>query len=177
MRKKTIEDLGVLLDEILTFKEQVDRALLLFIIRRASEFDDSYIRKTFYCSFVRSIYSNMQVFRIESLQKQSLLFALKGLDWSSYRLPSYRSRLMMIDMLFQENSQELAEVMFAYDLLHRNTECPLNNEMKRYQPTRTLRNSRFFEVERHSSDITFTLQQMLHVNQPVWEILFGEWAS
>jgi hypothetical protein len=60
-RVKKNSDLGILLDEKLTFKPHCDllisktNGLLGFIKRRAKEFDNVWVTKTLYCTYVRSV--------------------------------------------------------------------------------------------------------------------------
>lgn len=91
MRRNSMDNLSVLLDENLTFKSHINkirnsgRAVFGFIKRKAREFDDPYITKTLYCSLFRSIlvyasviwcsHCQVHIGMMESVQKQFLLFA------------------------------------------------------------------------------------------------------
>jgi len=93
----SVNDLGVLLDPKLKFDSHITSnenkatSVLWFIKRWSKEFDDPYTTKMFftslvrpnleYCSSVRSPQYQVHIDRIESVQKQFLLFALRGLNW------------------------------------------------------------------------------------------------
>jgi len=106
----SVQDLGVLFDHKLSFKDHIStitnkaRSLLAFMKRCSREFDDPYTTKLLFVSLVRpsmeycsciwspqiSCYQNM----LESVQIQFLLFALRVLNWDTgSRLPSYHVRL------------------------------------------------------------------------------------
>ena len=108
-------DLGVILDPKLWFHLHIDscvnkaKSLLGFIKRWSKEFNDPYVTKRLFASLVRPVleygcilwspfykyYSD----KIESVQIQFLIFALRGLNWNpSELLPPYESRLMLIDL-------------------------------------------------------------------------------
>jgi len=74
-------------------------SVLEFIKRWSTKFDDPYTTKLLFTSLVRpnleycfSVWSpqyQVHIGRIESVQKQFLLFALRGLNWDqNVRLPS-----------------------------------------------------------------------------------------
>lgn len=132
----SIKDLGVTLDSALSFNQHINKictsghALLGFIKRRAKEFDDIFLTKTLYCSLVRSIleyasiiwspYTNERKSSIESIQKQFLLFALKPLGFTGYRLPRYEERLLLLNMVSLESRREVASTLFGFDLVRGN---------------------------------------------------------
>ena len=66
-RVATVRDLGVLLDEKLSFKAQVDSVVsrasmtLGFVKRQAKEFDCPYVTKSLFFSLVRSTLDNASV--------------------------------------------------------------------------------------------------------------------
>ena len=110
-----MNDLGVLLDEKVNMNEHVynicKTAMKIFglVKRQAKIFDDPYGTKSLFCSLVRPIleyctvawmpFTKEQCNRLESVQKQFLLFALRNLGWRDrYVLPSYRSRLRLLNM-------------------------------------------------------------------------------
>jgi len=75
-------------------------SVLEFIKRWSKEFDYPYTTKLLYTSLVRPILEcccsvwtpqyEVQIDRIESVQKKFLLFALRSLNWDlNLRLPSY----------------------------------------------------------------------------------------
>ena len=106
-------DLGLLMDPKLNFNSPVmtmvnkANGVLGFVKRWAKEFSDPYITKQLFTSLVRptleygsvvwdsqyAIYSD----KIESVQKQFVLFTLRVLHWNGdFVLPSYASRLKLI---------------------------------------------------------------------------------
>ena len=104
-RCKVMNDLGVLIDDKLNMNEHVDfivnraKRLLGFVKRQAKCFSDPYVSKALYCSLVRPLldycatswnpFTCTQIERIESIQKQFLLFALRNLGWNHvFELPS-----------------------------------------------------------------------------------------
>ena len=135
-RNEVVKDLGILLDTKLTFKQHINKicisghSILGFIKRRAKEFNDLALTKSLYCSLVRSIleyacivwapYRQIDIDRIESVQKQFLLFALKHLNFSGFVLPPYKSRLLLLNMVPLEDRRKLFSAMFAFDLIQGN---------------------------------------------------------
>ena len=137
-RVPVVTDLGILIDDKMTFSPHFDKIkskgtkILGFIKRRAHEFDDPYVTKKLYCAFVRPImeygsvvwnpYELGDIAQIESIQKQFLLYALRGLGWrtDTYSLPSYESRLKLINLETLEFRRFKTDVLFAFDLLRRN---------------------------------------------------------
>jgi hypothetical protein len=134
-RVDVIRDLGVLFEERLCFKKQIDHVvskssmILGFIKRQSKEFQCPYVTKALYCSLVRSILEYSHVIwypatledtkRLESVQKQFLLFALRNLGWSRdwNQFPSYHSRLKLIKMESLEFRRKIACCLFVYDVL------------------------------------------------------------
>jgi len=111
-RLYSVNDLGVLLDPKLKFDSHITFTLnkamsvLGFIKRWSKEFDDLYTTKLLFTSLVRpnseycfSVWSpqyQVHIDRKESVQKQFLLFAIRGLNLDqNVRLP-YSSRLLLI---------------------------------------------------------------------------------
>jgi len=111
----SVNDLGVLLDPKLKFDSHITSTVkkamsVLGLIKRWSkEFDDPYTTKLLfpslvrpnleYCSSVWSPQYQVQIDRMESVQKRFLLFSLRGLNWDqNVRLPSYSSRLLLINL-------------------------------------------------------------------------------
>ena len=128
------EDLGITLDPKLNFNAHVDKitnkakAMLGFVKRWSKEFADPYTTKLLYTSLVRpgleygciiwnpsyNIYSD----RIESVQKQFLLFALRHLRWNqNENLPSYVSRLKLIDLPTLHSRRSMLSVLFLHKLI------------------------------------------------------------
>lgn len=112
---ESFTDLGVLLDHKLSFNLHINscvnkaKSLLGFMKRWSKEFNDPYVTKNLYINLVRPTLEYASVVwspnygchidSIESVQKQFLLFALRGLGWNvNERLPSYEHRLLLIDL-------------------------------------------------------------------------------
>lgn len=129
-----IRDLGVMLDSKMSFTHQIDhvvakaRIVLGFIKRQSKEFKCAYVTKSLYCSLVRSILEYCSVIwspwtgcgrdKVESVQKQFLLFALRNLQWSHpFMLPPYESRLNLLNMQTLEKRRIKACCMVIFDLL------------------------------------------------------------
>ena len=128
--------------------------MLGFIKRRASEFNDPYITKSLYCSVVRPLinhacvvwspYYNIYMNKLESVQKQFLLFALRNLGWRSYNLPKYEHRLLLLDMCSLKLRRDIYDIMFIFDLLRNNIDClELSNNLRINNNSRNLRHNRY----------------------------------
>ena len=129
----TIRDLGVILDSKLTFVDHynciIHKAsnMLSFIKRFSYNFHDPYTLKTLYISYVRSIleycslvwspYQTIHEQRIESVQKQFLLYALRKLNWSTNPLPSYEARCKLIDLEPLQHRREFFHISFVNDIM------------------------------------------------------------
>jgi len=137
----SVQDLGVLFDHRLSFKDHIStitnkaRSLLAFMKRWSREFDDPYTTKLLYVSLVRpsmeycsciwsleiSCYQNM----LEPVQKQFLLFALGGLNWDTgSRLPSYHARLRLLDLPTLNHRRKCHGVMFLHKLINGDVDSP-----------------------------------------------------
>ena len=114
-RVEWFNDLGILLDVKLSFNQHIEvmiskaKSMLGFVKRWSKEFADPYITKRLYVALVRPILEYGSVIwnphyavyadKIESVQKQFLIFALRSLNWDSQiHLPSYESRLLLIQL-------------------------------------------------------------------------------
>lgn len=112
-----IKDLGVILERDLSFKSHIEHIItkaksrLAWIRRYSKEFNDPWIIKKLYMTFVLPILEyasqiwcpnqSSQITKLESIQKQFLLFALRKFKWTKvgeFRLPKYRHRLLLLDM-------------------------------------------------------------------------------
>ena len=69
-----------------------------------------------YGSVVWNPYELGDIAQIESIQKQFLLYALRGLGWrtDTYSLPSYESRLKLINLETLEFRRFKTDVLFAF---------------------------------------------------------------
>ena len=60
----------------------------------------------------------VDVKRIESIQKQFLIFCLRNLGWADrFHIPSYRHRLQLLNMLSLRYRQDISCCLFAFDIL------------------------------------------------------------
>lgn len=133
---EAVSDLGVLLDAKLNFIQHISltvnkaRSVLGFIKRWAKEFTDPYITKQLYTSLVRPILEygsiiwdptyKVHINSIESVQKQFLLFCLRGLHWNILDLPPYNSRLALIKLPTLKSRRTMLNVTFVLNLLKGN---------------------------------------------------------
>ena len=145
IKQRVVKDLGILMDEKLTMQEHIDasvrraRRCLGFVKRQAKQFDDPYVTKSLYCALVRPIleygciiwdpYTKQQITELESVQKQFLIFALKGLGWNDgYRLPPYRDRLMLLGMKELAQRRKILSAVFMYKLVKNIMNVPVLRE-------------------------------------------------
>lgn len=171
-RTEIVKDLGVLFDKKLTFKPHIDRIVnssystLGFIKRIAKEFDDPYITKSLYTSLIQSKleyasivwapYRKVDIDRIESVQKQFLIFALKPLGFQGFILPPYLSRLLLLNMTSLENRRIIASNLFIYDLL--NDRIKVNNlkeKIIRKTNVHNTRNKKILVEKYFKTDFTY----------------------
>ena len=134
-------DLGVLMDTKLTFNAHIDRMVckshnVLGLIKRwAKEFTDPYVTKLLFTSLVRPIleyaspvwnpFYDCHINRIESVQKQFLLFCLRNLNWCcNHQLPSYESRLKLIALPTLKSRKFMLNVTFIHKLLSGDIRSP-----------------------------------------------------
>ena len=103
-RVEQVKDLGVILDSRMTFKPHVDqiigrvKSMLGFIKRQAKSLYCALVRPLLeYCSVVWDPVFKIDSDWIESVQRQFLLFALRGLGWADrFGLPAYEARLSLL---------------------------------------------------------------------------------
>lgn len=127
-RVNIVNDLGVLLDEKLSFKCHyttiINKANLMlgFVKCWAREFNDPYVTKALFTTLVRpqleyasqvwSPYYAIDVNRIESLQRRFIRFALRGLPWEdNFHLPSYEDRLKLLDLPTLSNRRRMCDIV------------------------------------------------------------------
>ena len=163
-RVSCIKDLGVHLDEQLTFKQHVTYIVakasrcLGFVMRIAKSFSDIFCLKSLYCSLVRSTleycsvvwspYYLNGVHRIETVQRRFVRFALRLLPWNNpHQLPSYDSRRLLLGLDSLNARRDLSRAMLVSDILNDNIDCPaLLSELNIYARSRLFRNSEFFRI-------------------------------
>lgn len=169
-RKLKMKDLGVIFDTKVSFNEHVNYitsraySILGFIKRNCWEMNDVYALKSLYCCFVRSILEYASVVwnpnydvhskRIESVQKQFLLFALRKFGWRRQsNLPAYSSRCKLIDLESLRARRLKACALFAYDSLTKRIDSPkLKSLLEINEQPRLLRNNRIFRLAKHRTN-------------------------
>lgn len=164
-----IRDLGVILDSKLAFTDHYNAIIhkatnmLGFIKRFGYNFKDPYTIKTLYIAYVRSVLEYCSIVwspymitheeRIESIQKQFLLYALRNLGWTTFPLPSYKARCLLIDIQTLKERREFAMVSFVNDIVSQRIDSAnLLSCINFYAPTRQLRNRNLFALNNHRRD-------------------------
>ena len=164
-----IRDLGVILDSKLTFVDHyntiIHRAgnMLNFIKRFGFHFKDPYTIKSLYVSYVRSIleycsvvwspYMKVHEDRIESIQKQFLLYALRKLGWTVFPLPSYEARCLLINIQTLKERRDHAKVFYVNNIVSQHTDSSyILSRLNLYAPSRQLRNRHLFAIHRHCTN-------------------------
>lgn len=154
-----IKDLGIILDRNLNFKSHIEyivtkaKSRLAWVRRFSKEFDDPWVTKKLFMTFVLPIleYASQiwapnyeyQIRNLESIQKQFLLFALRKFKWpNGFILPSYRHRLLLLDMNSLNDRRKIARICFVHSLLTNSISSPpLLSELKLKIPGRITRHS------------------------------------
>jgi len=165
-----IRDLGILFDEKMTFKLHCDmiinkaKGLLGFIKRRAKEFNNVWVTKQIYLTYVRSVlefgsviwmpYTEDYVRKIESVQKQFLLFALRHLydPYDYTRLPSYEHRLKLINLETLESRRNNLSAVFIFNILHGKINSIELKDKVKINNNRTTRVSKYLLESYHTSN-------------------------
>ena len=158
-RVSSVSDLGVVFSIDMTFNNHIDAidnkaySMLGFIKRNTRDFHDSLTFKSLYTSFVRakieyasviwSPYYDIHCNRLESIQKQFVLFVLKKLpsnDHIGYKLLPYTDRCGLLGLQTLSRRRECASVVFARDILCGKVDCTeLLSLFSLYAPQRSLR--------------------------------------
>lgn len=165
----SIHDLGILLDHRLDFRKHISLITnkayrsLGFIKRWSKEFSDPLVTKQLYISFVRStleygsiiwdpaysIHSNA----IESVQKQFLLFCLKGRGWDPRALPSYEYRLNLIKLPTLKSRRIMLNVTFLINIMQGKIISDfILNRIYINVPLRPSRNYQLFQINYFTSN-------------------------
>lgn len=164
-RVHRIRDLGVILDEKLTFRfhyeDVISRAnrQLGFIMKIANEFRDPVCLKSLYCALVRSVvefavvvwcpYQTTWISRIESIQKKFVRFALRNLPWQNdQRMTPYHDRCQLLGIDTLENRRRTAQTMFVVKLLNGSVDSSqLLARININAPARSLRRQNLLRLE------------------------------
>ena len=96
-----------------------------------------------YCNIVWNPHTIVHVERIESVQKQFLLYALRELNWTSFRLPSYNARCMLINIQTLKVRREYAMIYFINDNISQRHYSPLLSQLNFSAPCHQLRTFSF----------------------------------
>lgn len=189
-----IRDLGVLVDSKVTFIDHyntiINKAnkMLGFIKRFSYNFHDPYTIKTLYISYVRSIleyccivwspFSDNHVSRIESVQKQFLLFALRKLGWRCGQpLPPYEARCKLLDIQTLKERRKFAMISFINDVVSNRVDSQeILSKLNFYAPTRQLRNRSIFSTNHYRTNYAMfgPINQMMRLyNEQCESIDFG----
>jgi len=162
---ESIKDLGVTFDVKLRFHLHIEKMInkatcvLGFIKRWAKEFNDPYATKLLYTVLVRPIleYASVvwspqyqsYIVLIESVQKQFLLFCLRSLNWDqNLRLPSYESRLKLIDLPTLHSRRIMLNACFVLNILNGSVKSSyLLSAISINVPSRPSRNARFLKLQ------------------------------
>lgn len=133
-RVKVINDLGIILDEKMNFKSHIAfitakaKSRFGWIKHFGREFEDPWTIKKLFFTFVLPIveygsqiwgpYTGETTARIESIQKQFLLFALRKMKWSNgFKLPSYENRLLELQMITLAERRKIAQILMVHNVL------------------------------------------------------------
>lgn len=135
---KVIKDLGIILDEKMNFHAHIEyitakaKSVLAWIKRFSRDFEDPWTIKKLFFTFILPIieygsqiwnpYTDQKIARIESIQKQFLLFALRKMNWPhKFKKPLYESRLLLLQMVTLEQRRKIAQVAFIHNVLNGHT--------------------------------------------------------
>jgi hypothetical protein len=173
-RVSDIRDLGVIFSCNLNFNMHIDYiltnwfALLGFIKRNGREFCDPLTLKSLFICYVRSVLEYASVVwnplyqahsaRIESIQKQFMIYALRhlpNLNHGFVREP-YVNRLLLLNLQTLANRREITCAMFARVILCSKIDCPeLLEKFCVCAPQRILRpRSEFLRIPFSATNLT-----------------------
>lgn len=169
-RVDSITDLGVILDSKMSFRNHIDAtiakglAMLGFIKRLSSEFQDPYTLKSLYMSLVRSRleyaccvwqpFYAVHIARIERIQEKFVTYALRRLGWDTSRvLPPYGSRCSLLGLDTLKMRRVIAKVMFVFDILSGRVSSPsLLAEIGFRVPSYSTRRHEFLQIDYHRTN-------------------------
>lgn len=169
-RVNNVRDLGITLDEGLTYKQHYSDVIakanrqLGFIFKIAEEFKDPLCLKALYCALVRSIlefgsviwcpYHLTWIARMEAIQKKFVRYALRFLPWNDpANLPPYGDRCLLLGLETLEQRRTIAQTMFVAKTLTGEIDSPeILGQFGFYAPERVLRARNFLHLEARSVD-------------------------
>lgn len=167
-RVDKFSDLGVIFDPKLSFTDHIDSissrasSRLGMIKRWTKEFNDPFVAKTLYVSLVRSILEYAcpiwnpsyacHINKLESVQRQFLLFALSTLNWENRLvLPKYEHRLLLIDLNTLCDRRIILGLTFISKIFNGQVDCTcLLSNVKIKVPVRFIRDYKLIKIE-HSN--------------------------
>jgi len=165
-----IKDLGIILDTNLTFSEHIEyitakaKSRLAWIKHFGREFEDPWTIKKLYSTFVMPIiecgsqvwnpHTADKITKIESIQKQFLLYALRKLNWPQrFRLPSYKNRLLLLQMITLEDRRKIAQIKFIHNVILGNISSKhILDKIKIRTPHHRTRNKDLLELPTRRAD-------------------------
>lgn len=164
-RVSVFKDLGVLLDEQLSFRDHYAHILdkanrnLGFMFRIAKDFRDPYCLRSLYFCLVRSIletatvvwspYHQIWINRVETVQRKFVRRALRFLPWNNpYELPSYESRCQLLGMKTLQARRDISKAVLIANLLLGNLDAPrILAQLNMNAVPRNLRFRPFFRLD------------------------------
>lgn len=170
-RVQNVRDLGVTMDQSLTFNDHIDRvikeALQLFALTRrfGREFTDPHAILTIYISLVRTKLDfasvvwrpqyEIQIQRLEGVQKKFLKFALRNLGWSGEHLPAYEDLCCLVDIDTISSRHKIADIVFFCNILSGRIKSPFLYDRLSFNTSPvTLRRRRVFDPPLRSRNYT-----------------------
>ena len=168
-RVSEVKDLGVYLDPKLDFRRHIDRVVarcrstLGLVKRFAKDFADLDVARTLYCSLVRPIaeyaspvwspFYESHIARLESVQKQFVLFALGRQRLpNSFALPPYADRLAYLKLDSLRDRRGMACTGFIFDLLMGRITCKQLRDRVVINDNRQGRWSKYLREEYHRTE-------------------------
>lgn len=159
------KDLGVLIDQKLSFTKHIASisskacAALGFVKRFCYDIADTQTLKQLYyalvqshldyCSVVWLPFHDIHRKKIESIQKQFTMFALKEYPSvaNNFHIRSYQQRLNDLNMISLQRRRLNASLIMIYDILNGHTNCPsIREEVEINSNLRSLRRREYVKI-------------------------------
>lgn len=124
---------------------------------------DPYAIRSVYYAFVRSrleyacviwhLQYEIHARRIESIQKQFLLYALRSFNWPREQLPPYISRCLLLGMDYLRWRRDITSLMYVFDIITGKIDSPKILELIRFNvPSRNLLTNHMFRTAPHRTN-------------------------